>query len=128
MAILRTPSPKKSFKAKTTGKIKKSAKKSIPGYGQKGMGWVKDPKRAAYNHVYKKTTVGMTDAGKSSSSDKENYEFWSTFLSILFVIYVFAGFKIGFDKATAIAKYILIVIVAIAATYYGIKIYRFFKD
>ena len=128
MAILRTPSPKKSFKAKTTGKLKRSAKKSIPGYGQKGMGWAKDPKRAAYNHVYKKTTVGMTDAGKSSSSDKENYEFWSTFLSILFVVYVFAGFKIGFDKATAIAKYILIVIVAIAAIYYGVKIYRFFKD
>ncbi|MDZ5560944.1 hypothetical protein [Enterococcus cecorum] len=128
MAILRTPSPKKSFKAKTTGKIKRSAKKSIPGYGQKGMGWANDPKRAAYNHVYKKTTVGMTDAGKSSSSDKENYEFWSTFLSILFVVYVFAGFKIGFDKATAIAKYILIVIVAIAAIYYGVKIYRFFKD
>lgn len=128
MAILRTPSPKKSFKAKTTGKIKRSAKKSIPGYGQKGMGWAKDPKRAAYNHVYKKTTVGMADAGKSSSSDKENYGFWSTFLSILFVIYVFAGFKIGFDKATAIAKYILIVIVAIAAIYYSVKIYRFFKD
>ena len=128
MAILRTPSPKKSFKAKTTGKIKRSAKKSIPGYGQKGMGWAKDPKRAAYNHVYKKTTVGMTDAGKSSSSDKENYGFWSTFLSILFVIYVFAGFKIGFDKATAIAKYILIVIVAVAAIYYSVKIYRFFKD
>lgn len=128
MAILRTPSPKKSFKAKTTGKIKRSAKKSIPGYGQKGMGWAKDPKRAAYNHVYKKTTVGMTDAGKSSSSDKGNYEFWSTFLSILFVIYVFAGFKIGFDKATAIAKYVLIVIVAVAAIYYGVKIYRFFKD
>lgn len=128
MAILRTPSPKKSFKAKTTGKLKRSAKKSIPGYGQKGMGWAKDPKRAAYNHVYKKTTVGMTDGGKSSSSDKENYEFWSTFLSILFVIYVFAGFKIGFDKATAIAKYILIVIVAIVAVYYGVKIYRFFKD
>lgn len=128
MAILRTPSPKKSFKAKTTGKIKRSAKKSIPGYGQKGMGWAKDPKRAAYNHVYKKTTVGMTDAGKSSSSDKENYEFWSTFLAILFVIYVFAGFKIGFDKATAIAKYVLIVIVAIVAIYYSVKIYRFFKD
>lgn len=128
MAILRTPSPKKSFKAKTTGKLKRSAKKSLPGYGQKGMGWAKDPKRAAYNHVYKKTTVGMTDAGKSSSSEKENYEFWSTFLAILFVIYLFAGFKIGFDKATAIAKYVLIVIVAIVAVYYGVKIYRFFKD
>lgn len=128
MAILRTPSPKKSFKAKTTGKLKRSAKKSIPGYGQKGMGWVKDPKRAAYNHVYKKTTVGMKDLKIPKSSNKENYDFWSTFLAILFVVYLFAGFKIGFDKATAIAKYVLIVIVAIVAIYYGVKIYRFFKD
>lgn len=25
----------------------------IPGYGKKGMGWIKNPKKAAYNKVYK---------------------------------------------------------------------------
>ena len=45
---MRKPSIKKSFKARTTGKAKRAVKKAvIPGYGKKGMGWVKDPKRAA---------------------------------------------------------------------------------
>ncbi|WP_440894931.1 hypothetical protein ACS127_10165 [Amphibacillus sp. Q70] len=53
----RKPSPKKSFKARTTGRAKRAVKKSVvPGYGKKGMGWVKDPKKAAYNKVYNKTT------------------------------------------------------------------------
>lgn len=43
---MRKPSIKKSFKARTTGKAKRAIKKAvIPGYGKKGMGWVKDPKR-----------------------------------------------------------------------------------
>lgn len=50
---LRTPSIKRSLKARTTGRAKKAVKKAlIPGYGKKGMGWVKSPKKAAYNKVY----------------------------------------------------------------------------
>lgn len=57
---IRKPSLKKSFKARTTGKAKRAIKKAtIPGYGKKGMGWVKNPKRAAYNKVYKKTTFSI---------------------------------------------------------------------
>ena len=57
---LRTPSLKKSFKARTTGKAKRAVKKAlIPGYGKKGMGWVKNPKKAAYNKVYKKTSFSI---------------------------------------------------------------------
>ena len=57
---MRKPSLKKYFKARTTGKAKKAIKKAtIPGYGKKGMGWVKNPKRAAYNKVYKKTTFSI---------------------------------------------------------------------
>ena len=57
---IRIPSLKKSFKARTTGRAKRAIKKStIPGYGKKGMGWVKNPKRAAYNKVYKKTTFSI---------------------------------------------------------------------
>ncbi|VTT18292.1 phage protein [Streptococcus dysgalactiae subsp. equisimilis] len=56
---LRTPSLKKSIKARTTGKIKRSLKKSInPVYGKKGVGLITDPKKAIYNKVYKKTTFG----------------------------------------------------------------------
>lgn len=68
---MRKPSLKKSIKARTTGKLKRRVKKAIiPGYGKKGMGWIKDPKRAAYNKVYNKTTFGVNDIIKAASSTK----------------------------------------------------------
>ena len=60
-----TPNLKKSFKARTTGKAKRAVKKAvIPGYGKKGMGWIKNPKKAAYNKVYKKTSFSIFDLFK----------------------------------------------------------------
>lgn len=57
---VRKPSLKKSFKARTSGKLKRSVKKSlIPGYGKKGMGYIKNPKKAVYNKVYNKTSVDL---------------------------------------------------------------------
>lgn len=62
---MRKPSIKRSIKARTTGKAKRAVKKAIiPGYGKKGTGWLKDPKRAAYNKVYKKTTFSIFDLFK----------------------------------------------------------------
>lgn len=62
---MRKPSLKKSLKARTTGKAKRAVKKAvIPGYGKKGAGWLKDPKKAAYNKVYKKTTFSIFDIFK----------------------------------------------------------------
>lgn len=62
---MRKPSLKKSIKARTTGKAKRKLKKAIiPGYGKKGTGWLKDPKKAAYNKVYKKTTFSIFDLFK----------------------------------------------------------------
>ncbi len=59
---MRTPSIKKSIKARTTGKVKRAAKKAvIPGYGKKGSGWIKNPKKAAYNKVYNKTSFSIKD-------------------------------------------------------------------
>ena len=53
---------KRSFKARTTGKAKRKIKKMIiPGYGKKGAGWVKNPKKALYNKVYRKTTFSLFD-------------------------------------------------------------------
>ena len=60
---MRKPSIKKSFKARTTGKVKRNLKKTIvPMYGKKGMGWIKNPKKAVYNKIYNKTTFSVTDA------------------------------------------------------------------
>lgn len=61
----RTPSLKKSFKARTTGRLKRKVKSSIiPFYGKKGTGLIKNPKKAIYNKVYKKTTFGLRDLFK----------------------------------------------------------------
>ncbi|MGC3797822.1 restriction endonuclease, partial [Enterococcus faecium] len=44
---------------------KRAVKKAvIPGYGKKGTGWIKTPKKAAYNKVYKKTTFSFWDLFK----------------------------------------------------------------
>lgn len=68
----RTPSLKKSFKARTTGKLKRQLKKSIiPGYGKKGMGLIKDPKKSIYNKVYHKTTVGVGDVLKDVNKSQK---------------------------------------------------------
>lgn len=62
---MRKPSLKRSIKARTTGKAKRAVKKAlIPGYGKKGTGWIKDPKKAAYNKVYNKTSFGLKDLFK----------------------------------------------------------------
>lgn len=62
---MRKPSIKRSISARTTGKWKRQAKKAIiPGYGRKGMGWVRNPKKAAYNKVYRKTTFNLRDLFK----------------------------------------------------------------
>ena len=62
---MRTPSLKRSISARTTGKLKRTVKKAIiPGYGKKGMGWLRDPKKAAYNKVYKKTIFSLWDLFK----------------------------------------------------------------
>ena len=66
---LRTPSIKKSVKARTIGKVKRQVKKAVnPLYGKKGMGLVNDPKKAAYNAVYSRTTVGVTDVIKGATA------------------------------------------------------------
>lgn len=62
---IRTPSLTRSLKARTTGRAKRAVKRAlIPGYGKKGMGWVKDPKKAAYNKVYRRTSVSLFDLFK----------------------------------------------------------------
>ena len=59
---LRKPSLKKSIKARTTGKLKRQVKSAInPLYGKKGMGVIRDPKKALYNKVYNKTTKSPFD-------------------------------------------------------------------
>lgn len=62
---IRKPSLKRSISARTTGRLKRSIKKAlIPGYGKKGMGIIKDPKKALYNKIYNKLTFSIFDLFK----------------------------------------------------------------
>lgn len=57
---MRKPSVKKAVRAKTTGKIKRKAKKAAnPLYGKKGTGALKHPMKSAKAKVYKKTTFSL---------------------------------------------------------------------
>jgi glycerate kinase len=59
---LRTPSLKKSIKARTTSKLKRKVKSAInPLYGKKGTGLIFEPKKAIYNKVYHKTSFSIWD-------------------------------------------------------------------
>ena len=62
---MRKPSIKGSISARTTGKAKRAVKRAVvPGYGKKGAGWVKNPKKALYNKVYRKTSFSVFDLFK----------------------------------------------------------------
>ncbi|MGG2466821.1 hypothetical protein ACOV1W_03740 [Paraclostridium bifermentans] len=80
---VRKPSIKKSISARTTGRAKRAVKKAVvPGYGKKGSGWVKDPKKAAYNKIYNKTTVSATklvSSKNSSTKSKSSYSSHSSY-------------------------------------------------
>ena len=65
---VRKPNIKKSIKARTTGKVKRQVKKAVnPLYGI-----VNDPKKAAYNAVYNRTTVGVSDIAKGLTAANGN--------------------------------------------------------
>ena len=56
----RTPSLKKSLKARTTGRAKRAVKSSVnPLYGKKGVGLVTNPERSVKNRIYKRTTFDL---------------------------------------------------------------------
>lgn len=56
---LRKPSLKRSIKAMTTGRVKRAAKRAVnPLYGKRGIGFIRNPKKSAYNYAYKRTTFG----------------------------------------------------------------------
>ena len=59
---IRMPSVKRSLKARTTGRAKRMMKKAVnPFYGKRGTGVIRNPRKAAYNKVYRKTSIGLWD-------------------------------------------------------------------
>ena len=59
---MRKPSVKRIIKARTPGRAKRAVKKAvIPGYGRRGMGFVKNPKRSVKGAIYRRTTFSVWD-------------------------------------------------------------------
>ena len=57
---IRKRSFKRSFKARTTGKLKRRMKKLMnPFYGKRGMGFIFHPFKAMYGWVYRRVTIGI---------------------------------------------------------------------
>ena len=58
----------KSIKARTTGRMTRILKKAAnPFYGKKGVGFIKNPKRAINNFLYRRTTIGVSDIARAAS-------------------------------------------------------------
>lgn len=72
---VRKPSVKKSISARTKGRVTRTVKGAInPTYGKKGMGWVNDPGKAAYNKVYNQTTWSATQLPTGIANNRCNGE------------------------------------------------------
>lgn len=76
----RKPNIKKRIKAKTTGKVKRSVKKTVnPLYGKKGMGLVKDPRKSTYNYIYNRTTFDTTKISNNTKHEKNSYDVFRSY-------------------------------------------------
>ena len=64
----------KSFKARTTGKIKRKLKKSVnPLYGKKNINIVKNPSEYVKDKAYHSLTVGVPSSGYQIMVREPNY-------------------------------------------------------
>lgn len=69
-SAIRKPSIKKSISSRTSGRVTRTVRKiSNPTYGRKGVGYIKDPKKAAYNKYYNATSYSLKDISKTSHSN-----------------------------------------------------------
>ena len=95
---IRKPNIKQRIKASTTGRFKRQIKKTlIPGYGKKGMGFIKNPKKSIYNKIYNKMSVDiMKPLAKSSikKPPKNKLSWWKIILGICTcgISFIFTGF------------------------------------
>jgi hypothetical protein len=55
----RTPSLKKRIAARTS--VKRYIRHSLGIKAPRGWGWITNPKKAAYNRIYSRTTFGLSD-------------------------------------------------------------------
>lgn len=94
---VRRPNLKNSIKVRTTGRIKRAAKRNVnPLYGKKGMGFINNPKKAIYNKVYNKTSINAFDLFKKSNN----------ILYIIFIAFPCFCIVFGFQILYYFCKYL----------------------
>ena len=94
---VRRPNLKNSIKARTTGRIKRAAKRNVnPLYGKKGMGFINNPKKAIYNKAYNKTSINAFDLFKKSNN----------ILYIIFIAFPCFCIVFGFQILYYFCKYL----------------------
>ena len=93
---VRKPNIKKRVAARTTGRVKRAAKGAVnPLYGKKGMGVVNDPKKAAYNAVYNRTTTGVGTENAPGS------------VTAAVIVSIFLAFVIAVISVVATGKFLI---------------------
>lgn len=130
---VRKPNFKSSLKARTTGKAKRAVKRAvIPGYGRKGMGFARNPKKSVYNAIYRRTTVDAFKDLKTpstlnnSTNNRRQYSSTETMVSVnevrnptvTRIILVFAGFLMaaallswmGLIKSLPVSPFLLFIV------------------
>jgi hypothetical protein len=82
----RTPSLKRRIAARTSWK--RYVRHSLGFKAPRGWGWLTNPKRAAYNRIYYRTTFGIGDLFKSRRSYRAvpRFGFWSWVAVALFIL------------------------------------------
>lgn len=87
----RKPSAKKSISARTKGRATRTVKRATnPFYGKKGVGWIKNPQKAAYSKLYHATTFSVFSLFSSKRRKKKDGPI-ITAISNIIVLCIFAG-------------------------------------
>ena len=127
MKRYRKPSFKKSFSARTTGRATRTIKRACnPYYGKKGSGWINDPERAAYNHLYNKTTQSVHDYSSFDVHDQSSFDGGSGFISNCFSF--IGGLLMVFASLLQFALTLFMIAFNVGVIVVIIKIFLFFSS
>ena len=83
---MRKPSIKGRISARTSWK--RYARHSLGLKAPRGWGWLTNPKKAAYNRVYRRTTFGIEDLFKSNRRRKRKASSGSPLIGFLFLLFL----------------------------------------
>lgn len=111
--LFRRRSITKSITARTSAKYKRQIKKKIlPGYGKKGAGVIKDPKKSMYNAICNRTTIDTRKISKSkqAKNDKSDNKLGCGCATTLIFFGAIVGQMIGGNIGGTIGVILMLII------------------